>query len=301
MSGTTSGAQCTRKTNSPDGLCPQHRDARLPLKALNKKYLKMPPPKVIAPVVPDSAENHAAKMLPIAKETLMKNFNASNYVGTAIGILAVGAVSGQAYYEASQKMGWTWTKTNRHLRFLNALVPEVLDEGGFTLNKTFIPEINKNLAEASKDTSYLTYPVADRETIITLALQRTGMEEDSRNAKESGNPKAASIYKEFSKLLIELAYEEDPASAAENIADDLENTELPTRGGIVFGKFNIPKYQGAVTGEQREARRNVIARYREIAATLRGENKAYELPSGNQADLDVTRSQTSSGTYYRVS
>ena len=47
MSGTTSGAQCNRKTTSPDGMCPQHQNAPLPLKPVrSNQYLKMPPPKV---------------------------------------------------------------------------------------------------------------------------------------------------------------------------------------------------------------------------------------------------------------
>jgi hypothetical protein len=90
-------------------------------------------------------------------------------------MIMVGVVSAQSYYEASQKFGWTWTKTNRHLRVLNAYVPPVFKNG--VVNTAFWSEMGANMDAAKKDTSYLVYPVASSETLYTLALQRTGMEE----------------------------------------------------------------------------------------------------------------------------
>lgn len=213
MSGTTSGSRCTRTTTSPDGMCPQHRNNPLPVKtAKSNDFIKMPPPRVVAPEVPDSGNLHGVTMLPIAKDIFMNNLKTGNYAGTAAGMLAVGIVSAQAYYEASQKLGWTLTKANRHLRHLNAALPSVLEEGSFLPNKRFWEELDDNKYEAQNDRSYLIEATTDRHTHVTVALQRTGMEEDSRNTKMSGNRKAAKIYKEFSKVLIGLLYEEDPRS-----------------------------------------------------------------------------------------
>lgn len=303
MSGTTSGSRCTRKTNSPDGMCPQHRDNPIPLNIVSKSPgIKMPPPKVVTPEVKDAGELHGVKMLPIAKDIFLNNLKTGNYAGTAAGMLAVGIVSAQAYYEASQKLGWTWTKSNRHLRHLNAALPSALEEGSFLPNKHFWEELDDNKYEAQNDRSYLIEPTSDRHVHLTVSLQRNGMEEDSREAKASGNRKAAKIYKEFSKILIGLLYEEDPAAAADKYADDLEalERELPTKDGIALNRFKIPYYQRATTEEQHEARRNVIARYRDTAATLRGENKKPEVSVPTQAEFDVTRSKTKSGTYYRL-
>lgn len=91
-----------------------------------------------------------------------------------------------------------------------------------------------------------------------------------------------------------------PAAAADKYADDLEQMELPAKNGIVLNRFKIPVYQTAATEEVLSARRNVVLRYRKTAADLRGENKRRDFPTGTRAELDLTRSQTSSGTYYRI-
>jgi hypothetical protein len=261
--------------------------------------MKMPPPKVVVPEINDP-EFHATDTVRQAVSGFSGSLNRGDYVGTAVWMLAVGITSAKAYYEASQKFGWTLTKANRNLRYLNAALPSVLDEGGFLPNKGFWDELERNKVEAQDDRSYLVEPTSDRNVHLTVALQRTGMEDDSRNAKESGNRKAAKIYKEFGKLLISLLYEEDPAAAADNYADDLEKMELPTKSGIVFNRFKIPVYQPAASEEVLEARRNVVSRYRETAASLRNEQSEPDFTVGTRAELDVKRSKTVSGTYYNI-
>jgi hypothetical protein len=300
MSGTTSGAQCNRKTTSPDGMCPQHQNAPLPLKPVrSNQYLKMPPPKVADTNINDP-DFHAQKVLKVAVHGLGSSVNRGDITFAAIGLVAVGITSAQTYFEASQKFGWTFTKANRNLRHLNASIPSLLEEGGIGLNKNFWKELDDNKYEAQNDRSYLIEPTSDRFTHVTVSLHRTGMEEDRKNAKSSGKRKAAKTYKDFSKVLIGLLYEDDPAAAANKMADDLEGFELPADGQVLINRFKIPYYQPAATAEVLEARANIASRYREIASSLRNPPSESKAPFIDNEAPVITRTKTKSGTIFRI-
>ena len=214
---------------------------------------------------------------------LMNSIATGNVAGLITGILASGAAGSAAFAEARYKHGLVDLTANKYTRPFEATVPRIasitIPEGSIApkleFNRKFWDdlgaEFNRVDAEYAARRVIPSYAVAE-----ALEESCSYLENKVRESQASDRGEAAELYEAFIPQFIALAAQRDPAKAAAETAELLEN--MPKADERVFKEVHplvnpvlrmFPgAYIPAVSDEQREVLGSVTREFKAVARRL---------------------------------